>query len=471
MRQTKFITLLNTLSKKEFNDFEKYLLSFYSKRNRDLFVFKYIYKYKNNLGSSHLDISTALKNCFELENITKENLTSNILPKLYNFLEEFLIWQEFKTKKYSFQKEKVLLNILKKRELDDFFEKKLQALEKKLDKENKNMWSYLSLFELSYINYFSLSNDNKSIKNDIMLPVFENLNGTYITSVLKLACEQKFRERVVPGKKIEITFLSQIQDLAKQRNIYNNNKLIQIYLTLLELIEISDDNKYRKFKDLLRDNYVHEKKEDQPLLYGFLMNYIASEIKKGNKEYIKEAKDWVTFGLESKLFIEEGYIPSIIFNNLIHICCGTENIELAQKIIHEYAHTLKLRYREETLTVSQASIDWMNKDFDAIIEKVNPQKINHRIINLQARLILLRALGEKRDWEAFGNFIEASYNSFYRTNYLGASNKQSALNTLKYAEKLMNPNTNVKKFIEEVEKLEFLFCKSWLLKQIQTKRF
>ena len=218
------------------------------------------------------------------------------------------------------------------------------------------MWSYFNQFEVSFISYFAFSNENNSIKNDIMLPVFENLDGAYITSLLKLACEQKFRERVIPSNQITIEFLPQVLELVKKKEIYYKNKLIQIYLILLDLIENPNDDRYEELKVLVKNNYMYEEKEDQPLLYVFVLNYIAGELKKGRSKYINEAKDWVAFGLEGKMFLEEGYITPVVFSNMIRICCGTKNVESAENMIHNYAHTIKLKYRKDTLIVAQSYI-------------------------------------------------------------------------------------------------------------------
>lgn len=465
MQQTKFFTLLKSLSTKEFNDFKRYFQGIYHKRNRELSVLNYIDNFKEEKFSKLLTKNGALEIELKKEGITEENLKSNILPNLYQYLEEFLAWQKFKSKKHSFQKEKLVLEVFQERQLSHLVENKIKKLKKRLQSNCKSMWTSLKLFELFYLEYFAHSSEKKIIKGSEMSKLMENLDGFFINAKLKLACEQKFREKVA-GKSIPINFLNCVQ-IQFQEGIHKNNPLNQLYSLSLELIEESNEQKYQQLKELIIKYYQQEEEMDQSIPFGFILNYCANELKKGSVIHIEEMSMWIKFGLKNKLFFYNDYIHPVIFNNQINIACGINNLELADEIVEKYGDFIKPSQRRDTLIIANAYIDFEREAYAKIIDNLNLQKISDRILNLRARLILLKTYYEYQEFADLGDFIKASIKAINITKDLGRINKMSAKNTLKFTQKLMNPNNDFKKIKEAVKASEYIFSKNWILEKIE----
>lgn len=465
MHETKFITLLETLSIKEFNNFEQYLQAFYSNRNRDLSVFAYISLFKKNLRSEELNRTIALKKNLNKEGITEDNLMSNILPKLYHYLEEFLAWKKFTSKNNNFQKDKLILDVFQERHLDSLFTSKLNKLEKEFDKKKPNMWSELNKFKVKYLKYFTSSNENKTKKGIVMQEMMESLDQFIIGSKLKLSCEQALREKIT-GKKVKINLFEEVQTLS-QEYPFKKKELHQIYILFLEVIETPNDIKYDILKKLVEKSFYKEEKYDQSINYGFLFNYMAGELRNGKTKFVKELKNWIEFGLKNKLLYTGKYIAPVAFNNQINLACVLKDLDLAENIISKYSKDVKDSEKIDTLLIARAYIDFEKEAYKTIIEKLYPPYIKNRFLNLRARLILLKTFFEIDDFVALGDFIKACNKALRRTKDLGEDNKLSFNNTLKFTKKLMDPNTDLKIFEKEIRNADYIFNKSWFLERIK----
>ena len=200
------------------------------------------------------------------------------------------------------------------------------------------------------------------------------------------------------------------------------------------------------------------------------MNYIAGELKIGKKKYIEEAKNLVNFGLESKLIFEDNQIESIVFINQIKIACGVNDLELAEEIIENYGDYIQEEDRNDTLIISQAYINLKKEQYDKVIEKLHLIKPSNRIMNLRTRLILMRAYAGAKEFDSMERLIDSSIKTIIRSNDLGVDNKKSALNTFKYAMMMLNPKIEIDRFRKNLEELQYVYCKNWMLEKIEDIR-
>ena len=471
MVKTKFVLLASTLNSTEQKNFTKYLSCFYEKRKRERGVFDYIAKYINsNMHDKKLNRTIAISKHFVKLGIKEESdLLGNVLSNLNTYLEEFLIWQKVKSKKGDFEQENILLTIYQERQLYRLYEIRFQKLHRQVLKENQNTWNFLNRFNLGYSNYFSTSNDKQSIKKTSLDSLIENLDNFFISASLRLACEQAFREKII-GKKIKIEFLDNILQLVNQKKIYNENPLINIYKLFLDIINQPNHEKYQKVKTLITKYYQYETPNEQSICYGFLMNYVAGELKNGKNEYIEEMKFCVKFGLEKKLVFVGGYITPSVFNNLVYTACRIGDFNLGEGIITQYGNALKKNEQVDTLLIAQALIGIEKKDFDSVIQHLDIKRIGHRILNLRARLIMIRAFAGIKDFDKLDNLLKASYQSIKRTKDFSVENKKSALNTFKFVEKIVKLNANLEKLKKEIIETKNIFGKTWLLELIEEMR-
>jgi len=461
MRESNFLTLLRTLSTKELKEFDHYLHCFYVNRNRELTLFKYVMECKKPYASKKLERSTVIANCFPDENLTEKNLFKNIIHPLNTYLENFLVQKKIISKEKILLKNQLLLEIYQERELEKEYETHLKYLKKTLDKSDQNMRTYLSLFEINYFDYFSSSNDKKSIVGTIMQDLMGSLDGFFISAKLKLACEQTYRERII-NKKVSIHLLEEAHTLA-QTSGFNQNELLQVYVQLLSSLKHDCPASFNEsLQELIELHYTKESAKDQPTLYGFLFNYLAGKAKEDIDTYKNNMSRCIEFGLDEKIFYTGKYIEPVLFNGLVSFSY-TYNAKLATKILDKYSSALKPIYKNDTLLMAKCYRAFSKGDYAFVALKLRDIKFKHTLSNMTARCLLIMALIEKKD---YGKIEQAmlNFNAFIkRQKHIGNNNKESALNTLKFFKQLSVPNIDVEKYRKEIEETTLIFHKAWFL--------
>jgi len=460
MQIPKHSLLLKALEKNELKAFKLFLQGFYGGQKKILSLYNTLLENSPNYNISALQLSKVISTRDSNDKVSEKTI-KNRLATLSKYLEEFLIWKKVKSESY--EKDKIILDIYKERELATEYEKKMEKLKEDLNIKHKNMWTYLKLFELHYISYLSTSNDKKTINGNEMDTIMANLDGFFISAKLKLACEQGFRKKIF-GQELDIKLLDQTSSLALQED-YQKNNLIKISQMVLALIHQSNFKEYTDLKKLIKENYMKEEDIDKSILYGFLMNYISSEAK--NEGFDDEASEWVRFGLEKELVFDGKYIMPSVFLNLFYTSCRIKDDLLRNEILEKFSSKLKNKEKDDTLLIANALLSLEKKEYDKIILNLNKNKIVNRVLNLRARFILLRAYTGKREFRKLYDFVKASYNSVMKATDLGKENKISATNTFKYAEKIMNPNIDAIAIKEEIEDNPLVFGKSWLLELLK----
>jgi len=465
LNDNKFIFLLKTLNKKEFKSFTNYLNCFYKTRKKDLAVFEVVASPQKAFNPKRINLSPTIMARFKKMGVSEKNLSNNHLFNLGTYLEEFLVWQKFKNKVDDFEKDKLLLAIYKERNIDNLYENKYNSLKSSLKEAPVNMWSFLKLFVLDYEKYFSAPNDKKTIKGEEMKEVLESLDGFFVSAKLKISIEQYFRKNIF-GKDLEIQLLQECLVLADKLPIFQNNLSIQVFKYIINLKNDPNLTDYLQLKKLIFEHPYIEEQNDRGLYIAFLINYVASELKRGQLTYISEYKECVEYALEKRFFFEGDYINTTVFHNWVNIASvGLKEVQYAKEIIQKYRPYLRPSDEENALKIAQAYLFLAEKDFTKIINSLVPNKISNRFMNLRARLILIMAYYENREYERLLKFIEASIKSVKNAPNLGSNNKKSALNTFKYTSKLFD-NIYANQFRNEVNDLEFIFNKSWLLEKI-----
>ncbi len=469
MKNLKFITLIKTFSKKELKEFENYLKKLYAKKEREIQLLDFILQYRPSFTADDLIVEHALQH-LKKQGFTRD-IAINRCSSLYRIAEEFLLWKKLKDQPDSFERQKMLIEILKEKQPGNLYEKKIENVMNHYHKDDSNMWTHLRLVELGHMAYFSASNNKQTIRSNMLDQIMKNLDGWYVGAKLKYSCEQKFHATITKATDADIS--SDEKVMLGPNHTFQDNPLYNICRIILNTDDHDQDRMYEKLKELITENYHKDDKKDQAIYFGFLMNYIANRVKKekGNEKlryYTNEAAACVTFGLKNKLFLEDGYFPSVVFHNMIDICCNINKEDLAEQIIREYSNYIKEHEKEDTLKVARAIINFSKKKYDKIPTEIDLQTFTDRIMALRMRLIIIRTYYEKGERVPLYDYLQACAKAVRKSKDLGNMNRQSALNLIKYTTKLIKkPDLDKGSLSQEVQALENVFNKGWLLKKIE----
>ena len=289
------------------------------------------------------------------------------------------------------------------------------------------------------------------------------LDGFFISIKLKYACEQVYRNKVA-GKEYNPELLKASRNLSL-KSPYKKDPLIQIYRLIFELERHPDKmKKYYELKQLIHNNYYNDEAKEQLFYYGFLMNYISGQLKKGHITFKTELTDLLNFGQKSGIILKDKFLNPIIFTNFVHAAWQVVDTQFAKELVNQYQGYLNPNEKEEVLKIAWAEINYSEGKYQKVLDDLKNMTFSPGILNLQGRLILLKTYFETgEDME----YIEAARKSISRTDVLSEGNKKSLRNTLLYMKKLSDPNINKEALKESIKEEAFLFNRSWLLEKVE----
>ena len=464
MYDTKCIRLLKRFTKSELNKFEIFLNALYRRKKKEIALFEYIKPLAPQCTAKELDRHFAINNQLKKQGFLRKTLDQN-LSGLVRIIEDFWLWEKMKKQQNTFNRQMFLLEIYEERKLMKLFQLKVQQLTKSIHKKGKNMWGYLQLMRLARARYL-FNPTPKKRQDDPLHQIMKNLDGFFISAKLKYACEQNNRKRIT-GQDYERELLDLALDLS-DKPPYNENVFLQIHRLVLELDEDPDNiEKYYTLRDLIYENYHKVEKLEQPFYFAFLSNYISIHLKKGQRDMSREIFNLFDFKIKEGIILEGKYIPPAVFTNHIHLGWQLIGIDFAQTCIDRYQQYLNPKNKKEALCIANAEINFAKGNYEEAFDALAVTNFPSGILNLQARLLLLKLHYELERDDAY---VEASQRYSNRANNLSEHNKKSLQNTLKYMRQLRCPNTEKNELIRQIKSTEFLFNRSWLLQKAEERQ-
>lgn len=474
MTSLKLIKLLKTLDKKELIAFQAYLQGCYANKNQENELLKHLQEFAPAYKSLKIKIDYILQHIFC--NASRKQVL-NLASNLFKFLEEFLVWELFKSKQNNFYKERLHLNVFETRNLMDWHDKKLTKLTNTLKVEKNNPAATFQLIDLTYANYYKNANQKIQIKKQELDMLHQALDNLFVGLKLKFACES-MQAKNIYDKDLDLLFLEEAKNAVLQKKI-DPNILNDFHIQIIALNEQPDLPKYQKLKILYKENYTQLSITNQGYYYVQILNYIASEIKQGNLTFIPEVTEWVNFGINTTLILEKGFLPVPLFFNFISVLAYNNQFKEAHSFSVNYLSFLKPKEQKVTKLVASAEIQFHQGQFDTIVSTLKPLTFINPITSMKAKWFILMTLYETKKENALIDYFHTYEVHFSRTKKIGEKNRIASLNLLKFTKKLHHLNwlrynkeidkiaTNKINFLEELEKSGFIFFKSWLLKKIK----
>lgn len=144
MHDSKLVKLLKTLSKEEFKQFKKYLESPHLKVNKPIkSLYEYLAKHYPDFKSKKLNKAVVFSFLYPNEAFVDVRIR-NVISRLKGLVEAYLVHVHLNENQL--QKEAILTQALRERNLYEAFEKRTKSLITKLeDQPHKNVRDYLDV--------------------------------------------------------------------------------------------------------------------------------------------------------------------------------------------------------------------------------------------------------------------------------------------------------------------------------------
>ncbi len=238
---------------------------------------------------------------------------------------------------------------------------------------------------------------------------------------------------------------------------------------MLELFEVENIDKYHRAKKLIFENYNLAEYGEQAIFYGFLLNYVAKQLKKGALDlYGKEPLEIYKFGLKSKAIMEDEKLSSIAFNNIIKTACDMGETLFAKSVIQDYKHCIPDGLREEAAKIGEAMVMVKEKEYDSALSILNTGEFYPIDLGLRYRGLKLQCLFELKNWDLLGGHCKA-FESWVRRNIkkVGESNAEACLNLVKFSRRLSRLNEDKEELKKAIHAARVIFLKAWLIEKAE----
>jgi len=462
---SQFVKLLRSLKDDELKDFDKLLKT---SNGVEYKVLNFILGYKPDFKNDNLNKEQAFKRIFKKEKFNYSKIT-NALSRLKKSLEEFLIQQELNNQ--VFTRNYLLIQNLERRDADDFFYKEIKDAQEELDKKDKiDAWHYLKNLQLNHIKYYKANAVHMKAENQLIEKTMKSLDEFFVASKLKYACEL--------FNIVNISQESPLVDILEPQNIQitenENFTFFKVYELALKLTAHGNIQLYNTAKNQMLQNSQFLTKYDLQIINGYLLNFVNVEIKKGNKEFVKEAFLLFEFAERNDILVIDGHLSTMRFFNIINIASSLKETAWSRDFIDKWGKYLDVHDKKEVIKIGKATILFEEKEYSMVIDLIsNVKKFDNILNEIRGRSLEMRSFYEMKDNsmdELLISKCNSLNNQLRRNRTLSENAKKPIFTFIKIFRKLLNDNLSYDDLINVLNENSSVICKNWLKSKIDELR-
>jgi len=477
------VKLLRTLSKSELRYFGRFLEANSNKGSNDVkSLFNYLEKYHPTYTGKEIERNYVASKIFRSDTDSKAlKKLDNSKLGLRKLLELFLIQEEVKNQKK--EHDFLLLKVLRKRGLNDYFFKKIDRIEKEWTKNPAPGISHIH--NLYLLKEMRFSHPNYALSEAIkmgpkmLLKLFEQY---YIAVKLYWTLCADNTNSFFANKEegeLEEDLSIPIESILAFINIETpQNPQIKLLSEILNTFINKDFENYSALKESCLEQLHSFTNSEKQSLIEFLATIGFENYKLGNHVFIDEIFQLkCLLIIEENLLVENGYIANDVFIGIVNIACAAKKLEWAEDFINKYVVFIKEEEQEDVRRLTRAILYFDKKDYLQVLDELRELNFRNIVYGAQARAILLKAyfeLGEEYDG-LFYHLVNSFRSSFSKKTIiaksLSKSQKTGFKNFINFTNKL-HENKNNKAFDFNDLEQKILACNdlvyiSWLLSKMK----
>ena len=469
MRKSNLIYYLRSFTKKELRAFGQYLKDRHAQKKIALNTFNYLKTFHPKYSSDQLIKEYAFKKIFGKTEVYNSRKLVDALSDLHLIVKEFMLMEELKTP--SFEKDLLLLAVLKKRKLETKYLEKIEQSRKELEKnKKKDLWDHLKMMLLNHFSYF-LPNNKIGLGQKEVHQAMQQLDLFYFGAKLLYSSELYSRKSILK-EKVEIVLLEPFIEYYEQKE-QQLPLFHQIYLHVLSLIRFQSPDSFQFLKKLLFHEQDSLREQEQKIILTYLLNYTVAIINQGQLESLREGFDLHNLGIKRRLFLENDRISFTRFNNIVDTACKLGEFEWVEDFIGQWSSCLEVHVRKGTIKIAYALIRFEQKQYDRVIEILKDEKLTVIDHVFRTKWLLLCSY-----FEVFGKSNKSIVLAYSRAfeAYLkrtpaveNTALALGSLNLIRFIRKLIHRSSSKKDLLEEIHAVDFIFFKSWLIYKIENQ--
>jgi len=464
MNQTKLITLLKSLDKREMLAFKKYVESPFFNVNREIISFlnTVIHFHKKDTAQIR-----ELHRKHHKNNRISLQTTRYLMTDLTRLLEGFIIHRELQRDPWLQQT--LLLKGFYKRRADKYFgilhHQILTKQQANAYRDNRYAENRYKLAELSY-EFYSIR-DNRSADNDLQ-DLSDQLDHFYMGTKLKYACEMMNRTNILMTDYQQPFLPTLLVYLGKNTAAPVPSIAVyqQIYKTLASPEQESN------FKSLMKTIQQHFEKfslRELRDIYAFAQNYCIRKVNTGRTVYLRELFNIYNFILENKIIFDNDELSHAEFKNICTIALRCEELKWTENFIEKYASSLRADLRKNSVNYNMARVHFSKKEYRTALKLLTGTEFTDVYYHLDAKSLLLKVYYETSDIEPLLSLFSSFRIYLKRSKLISEYQRTIYTNQIRFVKKLIKVNVTSKKALakltDEVEKNKEIADYGWVLEK------
>jgi len=468
---SKVVTLFQSLSKEEVKVFKKYLSGTSYKENNDVFkLFEFLKKHHPNCSEAKVNTEAACLYIYLEDEVPKRKFLQ-LRTNLAKVLEDFLI--KLQLEKSQPDRDFMLMNALKDRQLDNLFFQKVKDVRKKWEiKRPVGIEQLHNEYKLEALYYDSSETSNiDEVMNSIKKRI-DNLDTYYLAKRLHLSQTLALSKNYLENEEDqnEQKIISIILELSNQSKFSVKPEIALFNLILKEL----RNDKFKKYDEILnifKKTFNDYDKDEQHDILNFLTHScLKNQLK--NQSSNLNLFDLTKWSVEEGLYVNNnGNIDGNQFINIVNIACRAEAFDWANNFIKKYSPYLEKNIKIDIASFCTAICLHRAKRYEEVANRLSIMNFSNVSIGIHARCLQLMAYTELRGKdEFFLNLTKALKAIIERDKILAKERKEGLLYFIHFIKKIYKlkyrKNNNADGLIKEIRTTDLVSYKNWLISKI-----
>ncbi|MFL5752980.1 MAG: hypothetical protein ACJ76F_06205 [Bacteroidia bacterium] len=474
MNNTKLVLVLKTLDNTELKQFSEYLGCSYFNTNQSLVhLLDKLAGHWPDFTDEACGKERIFRKLFPGEPFKAERiryLSSELLDQLERFL-AFSVYQ-----KRTSQQHYYLLTELYARGLDNLFEIRLKEAEKYLTKQETELWNLHAQFliddiQIDHLQHKYLGQEFMISKKSDYTGSLTSLNAFYLLYSLKLQSVFLTHSSIYSHeKKLALDHLEKIIEILRgeQKNI---PKVVEMYIINTRLLARQEEEDYIRLKDFVfSDELDNIHKFDQQNFFTTISGYCRNKYAEGDLGYLQKTLSAYKAIILKKLFLQNGFMPPVLFSNIVMLSIDAKEANLAEKFIKEYAKFLPPEQSESVVGFCMANISYCKKEYKSALSYLKNARYESPLRQMAIKNLLLKIYFDKGEHESVLPLIDSYKHAIKQIGLLSEKSKAQFSKFIQYFQKLYKlrsgpDKSKLEPLYKAIEKEKNLAQKIWLLEK------
>jgi hypothetical protein len=469
MKSSQLIRVLQTFSKKEFRELQKWVLSPAHNQREDV-VRLLDWILQSGILESEApegDRRVAFEAAYPDAPYDDDRLRQS-MHFLMKVVEAYLLFAEYTEK--DTQVRITLARVFRKRQLHKTFLRTFNQAHKEQEKQPyRNELYYRTNYLLQQEQYLALS-EQKRLAELNLQEMTDALDIAYLVDKLRQSCIMLSHKQVY-----NVDYDFELTDFAisyiEGRPELLALPAISIYYHTYKTIG-QEDGQEKNFKALKRTMFEHGHlftNAEIRDIYLLAINYCIQQLNAGRRDYIKESFDLYRKGLEERILIENNILSRWTFRNVVAAGLYLKKYDWVYAFIQDYQRFLEKRHRESMVDFNLAKLYFEKGDYAKARPLLMQFDFDDILMTLNAKTMLLKMYYEEEEFDVLESLLESMRNYVQRKKVIGY-HKSNYRNIIRYTRRLLRVNPYDReakqKLGHEISEAQPLTEREWLLRQL-----